>query len=70
MTRSTPTEDRTRRVTVCSACLCASCWHGIFSCQGYQDADVADLSVAELDALGREHPSYYSAEQVREVTGA
>ena len=51
--------DTDRLVTVCSACLCASCWQGIFYCQDYKTAGTMRLPVSELHALGREHPDYW-----------
>lgn len=58
-----------RLVTVCSACLCASCWHGELMCGDARGGDTVDLPVRELRRLRREHPSYYSAAKVREVCG-
>ena len=46
-------------VTVCAACLTASCWRGMFMCDEAFYADVRTMTVAELDRLGREHPSNY-----------
>jgi hypothetical protein len=62
-------DDPNRRVTVCAECLRASCWHGEFMCDRAEMADVTERTVAELDALGLEHPERYSAEKVREVCG-
>jgi hypothetical protein len=42
----------------------------VFMCQHARNAGVVERTVAELDALGYEHPDHYSAEQVREVCGA
>jgi len=58
-----------RKVTVCAACLTASCWHGEFMCEASRTADVTTRTVRELRALGREHPSNYSVAKVREVCG-
>lgn len=65
MTRSTPPTDHHRKITVCSACLCASCWHGHFECADALLAPTTRLTVAELDKLGREHPSQYLAQRER-----
>ena len=46
-------------ITVCSACLQASCWHGEFYCDEYRTAGTVEKTRAELEALGREHPSYW-----------
>lgn len=61
--------EQDRRVTVCDACLTASCWHGVFMCDRAQSAGTTERTVAELEALGREHPSHYSREVVLEVCG-
>ena len=61
--------DAARVVTVCAECLKASCWHGVHMCDKAQHADTTTRTVRELDALGYEHPEYYSAERVREVEG-
>lgn len=63
------TAEKARAVTVCAACLRASCWHGTFLCDASDTADVTTRTVAELDALDREHPDYFSAARVREVEG-
>lgn len=47
-------------VTVCAACLQASCWQGEFYCDDYKTAGTAEKTVAELRALNLEHPSYWS----------
>jgi hypothetical protein len=61
---------KSRRVTVCDACLTASCWHGTFQCQRARTAGTTTRTVAELDAVGAEHPSHYSATRVRAITGS
>jgi hypothetical protein len=61
--------DKSRPVTVCDACLQASCWHGTFMCERAHNAGITTRNVAELDSLGREHPSHYSVERCREVEG-
>jgi hypothetical protein len=48
-----------RRITVCSACLQASCWQAIFMCERSQTANVTQRTEEELAALGREHPDYW-----------
>jgi len=65
MTRSTPPEEKNRAITVCSACLRASCWHGHFPCEDSLLAATTRLTVYELDRLGREHPSQYLAQRER-----
>ena len=46
-------------VTVCSACLQASCWNGHFYCVDYQTAGTVEKTREELRALDLEHPSYW-----------
>jgi len=48
------------KVTVCSACLRASCWQGQFYCDEYRTAGTVVKTVAELRA-GQygEHESYW-----------
>jgi hypothetical protein len=55
--------DDLRLVTVCSACLCASCWLGEFGCQEYKTASTKQMTVAELRALDREHSDYWKPER-------
>lgn len=59
---------KSRKVTVCSNCLTASCWHAVFMCDASRMASTVERTVAELDAMGREHPSNYTVERVREMT--
>ncbi len=51
--------DDDRTVTVCGACLQASCWQGEFYCDDYKTAGTVEKTVAELRALNLEHPSYW-----------
>ena len=57
-------------VTVCSHCLCASCWHGECGCQKYRTAGTVQRKASELDKLNREHPDNYSRQKIAEVCGA
>jgi hypothetical protein len=50
-------------ITVCAACLQASCWQGIFMCQQSQSADVVQKTRAALKALGRENPCYWMTDE-------
>ena len=52
-----------KRVTVCAACLKASCWQGLFYCDEYRTADIVEKTVAELMALGLEHPTYWGKDE-------
>lgn len=66
----TDPDPKSRKVTVCGKCYTASCWHGVFMCDASRTAPTVERTVAELDSMGREHPSNYSCERVREMTGA
>lgn len=46
------------KVTVCDSCHMACCWQGIFMCSDAKGAGTTEMTVAELRALNREHPSY------------
>jgi hypothetical protein len=46
-------------VLVCSHCLKASCWQGIFYCEQYKSAGIVYKTRTELIALNREDPSYW-----------
>lgn len=47
------------KITVCDNCLQASCWQGVFMCDESRGAGTVVKTVAELRALGREHPYYW-----------
>lgn len=36
------------KITVCAACLNASCWHGEFMCEEAMNADIIQKTVKEL----------------------
>lgn len=55
----TPALDDDRLVTVCDACLQASCWQGLFYCDAYKTAGTVDKPIRELRSLNREHPDYW-----------
>jgi hypothetical protein len=56
------TDEKT--ITVCSACLQASCWHGHFYCEEYKTAGTVEKTRKELEALGLENSSYWDDECV------
>lgn len=56
-----------RNVTVCAACLRASCWHGVFLCDQSQTASTIRVSRTMLNKLGREHPDNYSDARLDEM---
>lgn len=58
------------RVTVCDACLTASCWHGEFYCERYRSAGTTTRWASELRELDREHPDHFSREHIGLTTGA
>jgi hypothetical protein len=49
----------TRYVTVCSECLRASCWQGLFMCEKSANAGTIDLDIRYLEKRALEHPSYW-----------
>ncbi|MCG8417611.1 MAG: hypothetical protein MJE77_06660 [Proteobacteria bacterium] len=53
-------------ITVCSACLRASCWHGEFYCDEYKEAGTVEKSIEDLRALDLEHESYWTREEDNE----
>ncbi len=52
-------EGRGEMVTVCSSCLQASCWQGIFFCNNAKTAGIVQKRAEELKKLNLEHPSYW-----------
>lgn len=49
-------------ITVCAACLKASCWQGVWMCEEARGADITQKTVAELTDLALEHPDYWADE--------
>ncbi len=45
-------------ITVCSKCLCASCWQWIFACDNAVNAGTVQKTRGELLALNLENPDY------------
>ena len=56
-----------RVITVCDACLTASCWHGEFMCEESRYAGTIEKTVEELNLLHLEHPSNYSKEKIEGI---
>lgn len=52
-----------KTITVCSACLRACCWNGIFLCDESSGAGTVEKTVEELAALDLEHPDYWAHEK-------
>jgi hypothetical protein len=50
-------------VTVCSACLRASCWQGYFHCDDYRQANTLQKSSFELKKLKLENPEFWKEDQ-------
>lgn len=48
-----------RLVTVCAACLTASCWNAEFMCDQSDSAGTVQMPVGELLHLALEHPSNF-----------
>ena len=57
------------KVLVCSACLRACCWYGIFMCDDARGAGLKILTVGDLRKLDREHEDYWSDEKMIEQYG-
>ena len=57
-------------VTVCAACLSASCWHYRHICERYRSAGTVERRASDLRKLGREHPDNYSRETLLKVCGS
>ena len=57
-------------VTVCSACRCASCWHGEFMCESSRTASTIEVRASELRGEDLEHPSNFAVGKIREVCGS
>lgn len=55
--------DDSNLITVCDACLRASCWQGKFCCKNYRTAGTRQLTVEELRRLDKEHPCYWKRGQ-------
>lgn len=47
------------RITVCSACLQASCWRGVLMCENSRNAGTETLSVGVLRRLKYERSDYW-----------
>jgi len=56
-------------VTVCSSCLRACCWHGIFYCDEYQSAGTTKRKASELRKLKKENYSYFSIKNLVDTCG-
>jgi hypothetical protein len=50
-------------VTVCSECLRASCWQGVYYCEKARTAGTREMTVATLRRLHLEHPRYWRAQK-------
>jgi hypothetical protein len=52
-------KPKERLITVCSACLRASCWQGAHYCEKASNASAVQLPRSKLIALRREHASFW-----------
>jgi hypothetical protein len=52
-------KSKEKLITVCSACLRASCWQGVHYCEKAGDSATIQLARSKLIALRREHPSFW-----------
>jgi hypothetical protein len=50
---------RKETVTVCSACLRATCWQGLFYCDEYRTAGTVEKAPELLKELNLEHSDYW-----------
>lgn len=57
-------------VTVCDACLRASCWHDYSPCRHAREAGTTELLVSVLRAMRRESPQHWTPARLKHVTGA
>jgi len=57
--RRLPRSNENRLVTVCAACLRASCWLQEHTCDAYRAAGSTRRTVRELRELDREDSSYW-----------
>lgn len=47
------------KVTVCSECLTACCWQGLFYCEKFQNSGTVEKTPDELRALNLENECYW-----------
>ncbi len=62
--------ERDYWVTVCSACLTASCWHGEVYCDYAKFASTVEKRASELRKLGHEHADHFSRETLFKHSGS
>ena len=62
MEKNKGVESKAWNVTVCSSCLMASCWQGIFYCDNYKNAGTKLMGVETLRNLALESPDYWEGE--------
>jgi len=58
-------EDDNEEIWVCTECLQASCWAGIFMCEGSQNADIKKITKGEARKLKLEHEDYINLPEVQ-----
>ena len=51
--------NKSKKITVCSECLTASCWHGIFMCEESEFAGAIELPIWALEKLKLESSDYW-----------
>jgi hypothetical protein len=56
-------------IEVCSECRTAACWYGEFMCDMAQNASTILVSQKILADEKREHPSYWSDEEMGKIYG-
>ncbi len=57
-------------VTVCDACLRASCWHDYSPCRNARGAGTTEMLRSVLQSRQRESAEHWTPARLRHVTGA
>ena len=58
-------QDDNEEIWVCTECLQASCWAGIFMCWESRNANIKKITKAEARRLGLEHEDYIQLPEVQ-----
>jgi hypothetical protein len=58
-------EDDNDEIWVCTECLQASCWAGIFMCQESRTANIKKITKGEARKLKVEHEDYINLPEVQ-----
>ncbi len=52
-------DPKSRKITVCSSCLRASCFQGEFYCEDYRVAGTVEKNIYQLEELNLEDKHYW-----------